>query len=100
MFPAGASYYVAAHADEIYVDPLGFVLIDGYDRYVMYYKNALEKLGIDMNVFRVGAYKSAVEPFTRQDMSPQDREESVAYLGALWNDLSRGRREGAQASSA
>ena len=59
--------------------------IDGYDRYVMYYKNALEKLGIDMNVFRVGAYKSAVEPFTRTDMSPQDREESLAYLGAMWN---------------
>lgn len=80
-----APYYLAAHADEIYVDPLGFVLIDGYDRFVMYYKQALEKLGIDMNVFRVGAYKSAVEPYTRTDMSPEDREESLSYLGALWN---------------
>ncbi|MBV6425230.1 MAG: Protease 4 [Steroidobacteraceae bacterium] len=79
-----AQYYLAAHADEIYLDPLGFVLIDGFDRYVMYYKAALDKLGIDMNVFRVGAYKSAVEPFTRTDMSPQDREESLAYLGAMW----------------
>lgn len=79
-----APYYIAAHADEVWLDPLGFVLIDGYDRYVMYYKDALEKLGIDMNVFRVGAYKSAVEPFTRTDMSPQDREESLAYLGAMW----------------
>jgi protease-4 len=78
------SYYVAAHADEIYVDPLGFVLLEGYDRYRMYFKGALDKLGVDVNVFRVGAYKSAVEPYLRQDMSEQDREESVAYLGSLW----------------
>ncbi len=79
------TYYVAAHADEIYVDPLGFVLLEGYDRYRMYFKNAFDKLGVDMNVFRVGTYKSAVEPYTRQDMSAQDREESVAYLGSLWS---------------
>lgn len=79
------TYYVAAHADEIYVDPLGFVLLQGYDRYRMYFKGALDKLGVDMNVFRVGTYKSAVEPYTRQDMSEQDREESVAYLGSLWS---------------
>lgn len=80
------TYYVAAHADEVYVDPDGFVLLEGYDRFRMYYKGALDKLGVDMNVFRVGAYKSAVEPYTRQDMSEQDREESVAYLGALWKN--------------
>lgn len=79
------TYYVAAHADEIYVDPLGFVLLEGYDRYRMYFKGAFDKLGVDINVFRVGAYKSAVEPYVRQDMSEQDREESVAYLGSLWN---------------
>ncbi len=79
------TYYVAAHADEVYVDPLGFVLLEGYDRYRMYFKSAFDKLGVDMNVFRVGAYKSAVEPYIRQDMSEQDREESVAYLGSLWS---------------
>ena len=72
------------------------MLIDGYDRYVMYYKDALDKLGVDMNVFRVGAYKSAVEPFTRSDMSPEDREESLAYLGAMWQgyqaDVARARK--------
>jgi protease-4 len=81
-----APYFVAAHADEIYVDPLGFVLIEGYDRYRMYYKAALDKLGVDMNVYRVGAYKSAVEPYVRQDMSAEDREESSAYLNALWSN--------------
>lgn len=77
-------YYLAAQADEIYLDPLGFVLIDGYDRYRMYLKGALDKLGVDMNVFKVGAYKSAAEVYTRTDMSPEDREESLAYLDALW----------------
>ncbi|MDB6089780.1 MAG: hypothetical protein JWN85_2564 [Gammaproteobacteria bacterium] len=78
-------YYVAAQADEIYLDPMGFVLIDGYSRYRMYYKEALDKLGVDINVFRVGAYKSAVESYTRTDMSPEDRQESSTYLNALWS---------------
>jgi len=77
-------YYLAAQADEIYLDPLGFVLIDGYGRYRMFFKQALDKLGVDINVFRVGSYKSAVEAYTRQDMSPEDREESLAYLNSLW----------------
>jgi len=78
-------YYVAAHADEIYLDPLGFVAIDGYDRYRTYYKNLFDKLGVEVNLFRVGAYKSAAEVFVREDMSPEDKEESLAYLNALWS---------------
>jgi protease-4 len=77
-------YYVAAFADEIYVDPLGFVAIDGYDRYRSYYKELFDKLGVEVNVFRVGAYKSAAEVFVRKDMSPEEREESLAYLNGLW----------------
>ena len=77
-------YYLAAQADEVLLDPMGFVLIDGYDRYRMYLKDALEKLGVQINVFRVGSFKSAVETFTRTNMSPEDREESRAYLTALW----------------
>ena len=78
-------YYLAAQSDEIYLDPMGFVLIDGYARYRMFYKEALDKLGVDINVFRVGAYKSAVEEYTRTDMSPEDKQESNAYLSALWS---------------
>jgi protease-4 len=78
-------YYLAAQADEIYLDPMGFVLIDGYERYRTYFKDALDKLGVGINVFRVGAFKSAVETFTRTSMSPEDREESLAYLTALWS---------------
>ena len=78
-------YYLAAQADEIYLDPMGFVLVQGYDRYRTYLKDALDKLGVDINVFRVGAFKSAVETYTRTNMSPEDREESRVYLTALWN---------------
>jgi len=78
-------YYLAAQADEIYLDPMGFVLVQGYDRYRPYLKEALDKLNVDINVFRVGAFKSAVETFTRTNMSPEDREESRVYLGALWS---------------
>jgi protease-4 len=77
-------YYLAAQADEVLLDPMGFVLIDGYDRYRTYLKDALDKLGVQINVFRVGSFKSAVEAFTRTSMSPEDREESLAYLTALW----------------
>ena len=77
-------YYVAAAADEIYLDPMGLVAIDGYERYRTYYKDLFEKLGVEMNLFRVGAYKSAAEVYIRNDMSPEDREESLAYLNALW----------------
>jgi protease IV len=78
------SYYVAAAADEIYLDPLGLVGIDGYERYRRYYKDLFEKLGVEVNLFRVGAYKSAAEVYIRNDMSEEDREESLAYLNALW----------------
>ncbi|MBC8024887.1 MAG: signal peptide peptidase SppA [Steroidobacteraceae bacterium] len=79
-------YFVAAHGDEIYVDPLGLVGIDGYERYRTYYKELFDKLGITVNLFRVGAYKSAAEVYVRTDMSPEDREESLSYLTSLWTN--------------
>jgi protease-4 len=79
-----AQYYLAAQADDIWLDPQGMVLLDGYGRYGNYLKGAIDKLGIDVHVFRVGRYKSAVEPYTRSDMSADDREEARAYLGGLW----------------
>ncbi len=78
-------YYLAAQADEVYLDPFGMLLLPGYGRYRMYYKDALDKLAVDVHLFRAGKYKSAMEPFVRKDMSPEDRAESEAYLQALWN---------------
>ncbi|MEO8306932.1 MAG: signal peptide peptidase SppA [Pseudomonadota bacterium] len=79
-----AQYYLAAQADEIYLDPTGEVLIEGYGRYRTYMKGLLDKLSVDMHLFRVGKYKSAAEDLVRTDMSPEDKVESLAYLGGLW----------------
>ena len=78
-------YYLAAQADEINLDPLGYVYIDGYDYYRMYFKDALDKLAVDVNVFRTGAHKSFADGYTRNDMSPEEREESQAWINTLWN---------------
>jgi protease-4 len=80
-----AQYYLAAQADEIYLDPIGEVLIEGYERYRMYYKGLLDKLAVDVHLFRVGQYKSAAEDLVRKNMSDQDRFESKTYLDALWS---------------
>ena len=78
-------YYLAAQADEVYLDPLGFVYVDGFDYYRMFLKQALDKLAVDVNVFRVGTHKSYTEVYTRSDMSPEEREETTLWLNALWN---------------
>jgi protease-4 len=77
-------YFVAAHADDIYLDPEGAVDVHGYANFGLYFRDAIDKLAIDWNIFRVGDYKSAVEPFTRNDMSPEEREASLIWLGTLW----------------
>jgi protease-4 len=77
-------YYLAAQADQVYLHPMGMVLIDGYSRFMPYYKSLLDKVLVDYHVWTVGEYKSFVEPITRDDMSPEDEEASRAYLDALW----------------
>lgn len=83
-------YFLAAHADEVYLDPQGIVYVDGYANYGYFVRDALDKLLVDWNVFRVGQYKSAVEMFTRNDMSPAEREESLAWLGSVWRTYKEG----------
>ena len=77
-------YYLASYADEIWLNPEGFMLLDGYGRYKMYFKSALEKLAISQHIFRVGTYKSAVEPFMRDNMSEQAKEANKLWLADLW----------------
>ncbi len=72
------SYEVAAAASEIWLNPLGAVLVTGPGGSNLYYKGLLDKLGITANVYRVGTYKSAVEPFIRNDMSPEARQNYMA----------------------
>jgi protease-4 len=80
-----SQYYLAAYADNLYLSPMGGVGLYGYGVYRTYYKSALEKLRINFHVFRVGTFKSALEPFLRDDMSPAARESNLAWLNELWN---------------
>ena len=82
-------YYLAAQADRVYLDPTGYVMIEGFSRYPLYFKGLLQKLGVDVNVFRVGTFKSAIEIFTRNDMSPADKQQSLAYLDVLWSSYQK-----------
>lgn len=77
-------YLVAAQASDVSVDPLGLVAVEGLSSQQLYFKEALDKLGVEVNVFRVGEYKSAVEPFTRNDMSDEAKAANRDWLGDLW----------------
>ena len=83
-FYTQGSYYLASHADEVYLHPDGELAIYGFGVYMNYFKDAIDKLQIDWNVFRAGTYKSAVEPFTRNDMSEEDRESLSHVVNQLW----------------
>jgi len=77
-------YYLAALADEIWLNPQGMVWIDGFSAYRNFFRDGLDKLEVEVNLFRVGEFKSAMEPFIRNDMSPEDREANLFWLGSLW----------------
>ncbi|MDX1500288.1 MAG: signal peptide peptidase SppA [Woeseiaceae bacterium] len=78
------AYYLAAHADEVWLHPDGALLIRGYGQFRTYYRDAIEMLRLDWNVFRVGTHKSFVEPFIRMDMSDEDREATSRLIEQLW----------------
>ncbi len=78
-------YYLAAYADEIYTDPDGGVMITGYGRYRTYFKSLLDNIGVKYHVFKVGTYKSAVEPFIRDNMSEAAKEANMRWLSVLWD---------------
>lgn len=82
-------YLVAAQADEVSLDPLGAVNLEGLSSYNNYFKDGLDKLGVQVNVFRVGEYKSAVEPFTRNDMSAEAKAANREWLTNLWQDYGK-----------
>jgi len=80
------SYQLAAAASEVWLNPLGAVLVTGPGGSNLYFKGLLDKLGVTANVYRVGTYKSAVEPYTRNDMSPEARENYLALGQAELED--------------
>ena len=80
-------YYLAAHANQILLHPnsMAGVLLSGFGAYRSYYKDALDWLGVDVHLFRVGEYKSYAEPFIRNDQSPESREADLYWMNGLWS---------------
>lgn len=81
------TYYLASTADKIIVNPQGSIAWHGLASQVVFFKDLLGKLGVDMQIFKVGTYKSAVEPFIATEMSPANQEQTTAYITSIWNKL-------------
>lgn len=84
-----SQYYLAAFADEIYLNPMGGIDLHGFGVFRLYFKQLLEKLNIQLHVFKVGTFKSALEPFLRDNMSPAAREANLQWLTQLWSTYCR-----------
>jgi len=80
-----AQYYLAASADQVYLHPMGNIALNGYSLYRNYIRDALDKLDVDVHVFRAGKYKSAAAPLIQNAMSADEREANQVWLNTLWN---------------
>ena len=81
-------YYVSSVADELYLNPMGSLVIDGFGGSNLYFKDFLDRYGFEAHVYRVGDYKEAVEPFIRNDMSEESKEVNMRMLDKLWAGFS------------
>ena len=98
-------YLLAAQADEVYIDPMGGLLLEGLGRYRQYYREGLQdKLGVDVHLFKVGEYKSAAEPYVLDAASPEAREADLYWMNDVWQrflgDVARARKLDAAALAA
>jgi protease-4 len=81
------NYYLATVADKVLINPQGMVELKGLSAELMFFKNTLDKLGIEMQVVKVGTYKSAVEPYINTKMSDANREQVSIFLGSIWKNM-------------
>ena len=81
------NYYIASVADKIYLNTVGNIAWDGMSAQKEYYTRLFEKIGIEMQILKVGTFKSAVEPYFRTSMSDADRKQTEQYLGGIWNEV-------------
>lgn len=88
--PDTRDYYLASAASVITIDPFGSLFMPGLASEQVFFSGMFEKYGIGMQISRVGRFKAAVEPFTRTDMSPENRLQTASYLGDLWSEVRRG----------
>jgi protease-4 len=80
-------YYVCSVADKVYLNPIGMLDWSGFSSEPIFYKGLLEKVGVKMQVFKVGTYKSAVEPYINDKMSDANREQVTSFLGSIWGNM-------------
>lgn len=85
---AQADYYISSIADELYLNPVGSVDVHGLSATTLFFKGLLDKVGVEMQVVKVGEFKSAVEPFIRTDMSEPSRLQQQVFLDNIWKDFS------------
>ena len=90
-------YLVAAQASEVYLDPMGGLLLEGLGRYRQYYRQGLQdKLGVDVHLFKVGEYKSAAEPYVLDAASPEAKEADLYWMNDVWQrylaDIAKARK--------
>ena len=83
-------YYLSSVADKVLLNPKGMIEWRGIASAPLFYKDLLQKLGIEMQIFKVGTYKSAVEPFTSTEMSPANREQVTAFIHSIWRQVTEG----------
>jgi len=81
------NYYLASVADKVLINPEGMLELKGLSAELMFFKNTLDKLGIEMQVVKVGTYKSAVEPYINTKMSDANREQVNVFLGSIWKNM-------------
>lgn len=81
------NYYIASVADKIYLNAVGSVAWDGLSAQKMYYTRLMEKVGVEMQILKVGTFKSAVEPYFRTSMSAEDRKQTEQYLNGIWEEM-------------
>ena len=82
-----SDYYIVSGANELWLNPIGSVDIHGLSGTTLFYTGLLEKLGVKMQILRVGTFKSAVEPYFLKEMSPASRLQQESYMGSLWNSI-------------
>lgn len=88
------AYYLASVADKVYLNPEGMLELRGLARGAMMYKDAFDKLGVKMEVFRVGTFKSAVEPYSQNRLSEANKQQTKEYLDGLWANITQGIAQG------
>lgn len=83
-------YYLSSVADKVLLNPKGMIEWKGIASAPLFYKDLLQKIGVEMQIFKVGTYKSAVEPFISTEMSPANREQVTAFINSIWGEVTEG----------